>query len=122
MAKGVNLRSASLIRFGRGVTLERRVVIDGLMRKGVVLGDNVRIGAYSVLVGAPIPNMGEGISLGANSAVDAYSFIAARVSSQSEKTSSCASTLAFIRKTTISIKQTCLFGRKARSDRASQLR
>jgi acetyltransferase-like isoleucine patch superfamily enzyme len=75
MAKGVNLRSASLIRFGRGVTLERGVIIDGLMRKGVVLGDNVKIGPYSVLIGAPISNMGEGITLGANSAIDAYSFI-----------------------------------------------
>jgi len=75
MAKGVNLRGASLIRFGKGVTLERGVIIDGLMRQGVVLGDNVKIGAYSVLVGAPVSNLGEGIKMGANSAVDAYSFI-----------------------------------------------
>ena len=75
MAKGVNLRGASLIRFGKGVTLERGVIIDGLMRRGVVLGDNVKIGPYSVLVGAPISNLGEGIRLGANSAVDAFSFI-----------------------------------------------
>jgi acetyltransferase-like isoleucine patch superfamily enzyme len=75
MAKGVNLRGASLIRFGKGVTLERGVIIDGLMRKGVVLGDNVKVGAYSVIVGAPASNLGEGISMGANSAVDAYSFL-----------------------------------------------
>lgn len=75
MAKGVNLRGASLIRFGKGVTLERGVIIDGLMRKGLVLGDNVKIGAYSFLAGAAISNLGEGISIGANSAVDAYSFI-----------------------------------------------
>ena len=75
MAKGVNLRGASLIRFGRGVTLERGVIIDGLTRQGVVLGDNVKIGAYSVLMGAPVSNLGEGIRIGANSAVDAYSFI-----------------------------------------------
>src|SRR6266849_29089 len=75
MAKGVNLRGASLIRFDKGVTLERGVIIDGLMRQGVVLGDHVKIGAYSVLVGAPVSNLGEGIRMGANSAVDAYSFI-----------------------------------------------
>lgn len=75
MARGVNLRGASLIRFGKGVTLERGVIIDGLMRKGLVLGDNVKIGAYSFLAGAAISNLGEGISIGANSAVDAYSFI-----------------------------------------------
>lgn len=75
MAKGVNLRNASMIHFGKGVTLERGVIIDGLLRKGVVLGDNVKIGAYSVMIGAPISNLGEGIVMGANSAVDAYSFI-----------------------------------------------
>jgi acetyltransferase-like isoleucine patch superfamily enzyme len=75
MAKGVNVRCASLIRFGKGVTLERGVIIDGLLRRGVVLGDNVKIGAYSVIVGAPASNLGEGISMGANSAVDAYSFL-----------------------------------------------
>jgi acetyltransferase-like isoleucine patch superfamily enzyme len=75
MAQGVNLRSASLIRFGKGVTLERGVIIDGLLRRGVVLGDNVKIGPYSVIVGAPASNLGEGISMGANSAVDAYSFL-----------------------------------------------
>src|ERR1051326_7984293 len=75
MAKGVNLRGASLIRFGKGVTLERGVIIDGLLRRGVVLGDNVKIGAYSVIVGAPPSNLGEAISMGANSSVDAYSFI-----------------------------------------------
>src|SRR5206468_4210228 len=50
-------------------------IFDGLMRRGVVLGDNVKIGAYSVIVGAPVSNLGEGISMGANSAVDAYSFL-----------------------------------------------
>jgi acetyltransferase-like isoleucine patch superfamily enzyme len=75
MAKGVNLRGSSLIQFGKSITLERGVIMDGLMRRGIVLGNNVKIGPYSVLVGAPISNMGEGIRLGANSAIDAYSFI-----------------------------------------------
>lgn len=75
MAKDVNLRGAAFIRFGKGVTLEKGVIIDGLMRKGLVLGANVKIGAYSVLAGAPVSNLGEGITLGDNSAVDAYSFI-----------------------------------------------
>jgi acetyltransferase-like isoleucine patch superfamily enzyme len=75
MANGVNLRGAAQIQFGKGVTLERGVIMDGLMRKGIALGDNVKIGAYSVLSGSPVSNLGEGISMGANSAVDAYSFI-----------------------------------------------
>lgn len=75
MAKGVNLRAASLIHFGKGVTLERGVIIDGLMRGGVVLGDHVMIGAYSILTGAPVTNLGEGIRMAANSAVNAYSYL-----------------------------------------------
>ncbi len=75
MAGGVNLRGASMIRFGKGVTLERGVTMDGMMRRGIVLGDHVKIGPYSTLLGAPISNLGEGITIGANSAVDAYSFI-----------------------------------------------
>ncbi len=75
MAPGVNLRGAALIKFGRGVTLERGVVIDALMRNGIELGANVMIGPYAVLVGAPISNLGEGIRMGANSAVGAFSFL-----------------------------------------------
>lgn len=75
MADGVNLRGASLIRFGRGVTLERGVTIDGLMRHGVTLGDNVRLGPYSTMIGPPPSALGYGITMGANSAADSYSFI-----------------------------------------------
>jgi acetyltransferase-like isoleucine patch superfamily enzyme len=75
MADGVNLRGASLIRFGRGVTLERGVTIDGLMRHGIVLGDNVRLGPYSTIIGPPPSALGYGIKIGANSAADSYSFI-----------------------------------------------
>jgi acetyltransferase-like isoleucine patch superfamily enzyme len=77
MAPQVNLRNASLIRFGNGVTLERGVLIDGLSRHGIELGDNVMIGAYSI-VRASIPaNLGAGMRMGKDSAVDAYSFIGA---------------------------------------------
>lgn len=75
MADGVNLRSASLIRFGRGVTLERGVTIDGLMRDGITLGDNVRLGPYTTMIGPPPFALGDGIKMGHNSAADAYSFI-----------------------------------------------
>ena len=75
MAKDVTLRGAPLIHFGRGVTLERGVIMDGLMRRGITLGDHVMIGPYSVLAGAPVSNIGEGIVMGANSAVNAYSFL-----------------------------------------------
>jgi acetyltransferase-like isoleucine patch superfamily enzyme len=77
IAPRVNLRNASLIRFGRGVTLERGVVIDGLSRDGIEFGNNVAIGAYSVVRASSPSNVGAGVRMGNNSAVDAYSFVGA---------------------------------------------
>lgn len=77
MASRVNLRNAALIRFGRGVTLERGVIIDGLSRKGIELGDNVMIGPYSVIRASMLSNLGDGVRMGRNSSVDAYSYIGA---------------------------------------------
>jgi acetyltransferase-like isoleucine patch superfamily enzyme len=77
MASGVNLRNAALISFGKGVTVERGVIIDGLSRDGIRFGDNVVIGAYSVVRASLPSNVGVGVRMGNNSSVDAYSFIGA---------------------------------------------
>jgi acetyltransferase-like isoleucine patch superfamily enzyme len=77
VAPQVNFRNASLIRFGKGVTLERGVLIDGLSRRGIELGDNVMIGPYSIIRASILGALGAGLQMGANSAVDAYSFIGA---------------------------------------------
>jgi acetyltransferase-like isoleucine patch superfamily enzyme len=77
IAPQVNLRNTSLIRFGRGVTLERGVLIDGLSRDGIEFGDNVMIGAYSIIRANLLANLGAGLRMGKDSAVDAYSFIGA---------------------------------------------
>ena len=77
IAPQVNLRNTSLIRFGRGVTLERGVLIDGLSRHGIEFGDNVMIGAYSIIRANLLANLGAGLQMGKDSALDAYSFIGA---------------------------------------------
>ncbi len=77
MAPRVNLRNASLIRFGKGVTLERGVIIDGMSHDGIILGDNVAIGAYSLVRASSPSSLGAGLRMGNNSAIDAYSFIGA---------------------------------------------
>jgi acetyltransferase-like isoleucine patch superfamily enzyme len=77
MAPGSNLRNAARIRFGKGVTLERGVIIDGLSRDGIELGDNVMIGPYSVIRAGMLSNLGAGVRMGNNSAMDAYSSIGA---------------------------------------------
>jgi acetyltransferase-like isoleucine patch superfamily enzyme len=77
MAPKVNLRNAALIRFGKGVTLERGVIIDGLSNGGIEFGNNVMIGPYSLVRASVLSNLGAGIRMGNNSAVDAYSYIGA---------------------------------------------
>ena len=77
MAPNVTLRNSTMCQFGRGITLEQGVVIDGLSEHGVVLGDSVSIGAYSLIRSSTAMNLGAGISIGRNSSCDAYSFFGA---------------------------------------------
>lgn len=77
MAPGVDLRNARFVRFGKGVTVERGVIIDGLSAQGIKLGDNVMIGAYSFVCASMMSLLGEGLSFGNNSSCGPYSFIGA---------------------------------------------
>ena len=77
MAPNVNLRNAALVHFGNGVTLERGVIIDGLSTDGIRLGDNVAIGAYSMVCAAMLSHLGHGIHFGNHSSTGPYSFIGA---------------------------------------------
>jgi len=77
IAPNVNLRNASLVHFGNGVTLERGVIIDGLSTNGIRLGDNVAIGAYSIVCAAMLSHLGDRIHFGNNSSTGPYSFIGA---------------------------------------------
>jgi len=77
IAPNVNLRNAALVYFGEGVTLERGVIIDGLSTNGIRLGDNVSIGAYSIVCAAMLSHLGDGIHFGNNSSTGPYSFIGA---------------------------------------------
>ena len=73
----VNLCNTSLIRFGKGVTLQRGVLVDGLSRYGIEFGDNVMIGPYSIIRASTLGSLGAGLRMGKDSAIDAYSFIGA---------------------------------------------
>jgi acetyltransferase-like isoleucine patch superfamily enzyme len=77
MAPDVNLRNASLVEFGHGVTLERGVIIDGLSRQGIRLGDNVMIGAYTTVLAGMISSLGDGVYISRNSSCGPYSYIGA---------------------------------------------
>lgn len=76
MGAGVELRNKSFIRFGKAVTLGKHVVIDGMSREGVVIGDGVNIGPYTVIEASGIiTNLGKGIRVGEHSGIGGFSFI-----------------------------------------------
>jgi acetyltransferase-like isoleucine patch superfamily enzyme len=77
LAPDVAWRNASMIRLGRGVTMERGVIVDGLSRNGIEIGDNVMIGPYCVIRASSLTYLGEGVRIGKDSAMDAYSYIGA---------------------------------------------
>ena len=73
---GVELRNRKLIKFGKGVTLGRNVLINGLSREGVRLGNNVNIGPYTIIeASGSIVNLGKGIEIGDNSGIGGFSYI-----------------------------------------------
>lgn len=78
LGENVKLRNRVLIHLGKGVTLGSGVLIDGLSRRGVRLGDNVNIGPYTIIEATGvISNLGEGCSIGQNSGMGAFSYIGA---------------------------------------------
>ncbi len=78
LSENVKLRNRRFISFGNGVTLGRGVSIDGLSRSGVRLGHCVNIGAYSIIEATGVlSKLGEGCSIGKNSALGPFSYIGA---------------------------------------------
>lgn len=74
----VELRNARYIQFGRGVSLERGSIIDGLAERGVRLGNGVTLGAYSIVRPTGVlSRIGLGVVIGDNCGLDAYCFIGA---------------------------------------------
>jgi acetyltransferase-like isoleucine patch superfamily enzyme len=76
IGRNVELRNRQLIQLGYGVTLGNAVLIDGLSREGVILGDQVNIGDYTrIEASGTITDIGRGIKIGNNSAISSFSFI-----------------------------------------------
>jgi len=53
------------------------VIIDGLSREGVEIGDNSTIGPYSIVRSSLLSHLGKGLRIGSQSSLDAYSFVGA---------------------------------------------
>ncbi len=76
IGSNVKLRNRRFIQLGYGVTLGNAVLIDGLSREGVVLGNHVSIGEFTRLeASGTITDIGKGIKIGNNSGIGAFSFI-----------------------------------------------
>jgi len=78
LGSNVELTNRSMISFGKGVTIGKGVIIDGLSVEGVIIGDGVSIGPYSIIKATGVlSDLGKGVEIGANSGFDAYTFIGA---------------------------------------------
>lgn len=79
VARGVRITSATRIRVGAHVKLEEGVELQGLARRGVVLGPSVTIGRGAQIRPSSYygTDLGEGLAVGARSAIGAFSWIGA---------------------------------------------
>lgn len=64
--------------FGKSVTIERHTVLDGYAKNKIILGDGVKIGAYSCLTTTShLSKYGIGLKMGNNSAIGDYTHFGA---------------------------------------------
>jgi acetyltransferase-like isoleucine patch superfamily enzyme len=76
IGRNVELRNRKFIKIGKGVTLGDAVLIDGLSRDGVVLGNNVNVGEYTrIEASGTITDIGKGVKIGDNTGIGSFSFI-----------------------------------------------
>lgn len=74
--KGVSLYSPSKLKLGKFVRLGRNVEIHALGKRGVQLGDNTGIGAYSKLVvSGSFKDLGIGIKIGNQVGIGEYAYL-----------------------------------------------
>lgn len=70
--------NSSNIVFGKSVTIEKQCVIDGYSSEKIILGDCVKIGAYSNLLSTShFSKYGKGLKMGNNSAVGDFTHFGA---------------------------------------------
>lgn len=78
MGPGCVLINKRNIQFGSNVTIEKHCRLDGFAREKIILGDNVKIGAYSNLLSTShFSKYGKGMKMGSNSAVGDFTHFGA---------------------------------------------
>lgn len=76
LGKNVQFFNLTNIQLGKWVQLEDHVVLSGLSKRPLVLGNNVRIGAFSrVIASTSFSNPGVGIQIGNNVGIGEFAYL-----------------------------------------------
>ncbi|MCC5916111.1 MAG: acyltransferase [Cryomorphaceae bacterium] len=76
LGRGVRFFNTPKITFGKFLKLGDRVYLSALGKKGITLGNNVSIGAYSrVVVSTSLNHIGEHITIGNNVGIGEYAYL-----------------------------------------------
>ena len=69
IGRNCSISNKKNIRFGKNITIENNVIIDGFAKKKLVLGDNSKLGCYSLITcTSHFSKYGVGLTIGNNSA------------------------------------------------------
>jgi acetyltransferase-like isoleucine patch superfamily enzyme len=73
---GVRLFNLPKIKWGSFLKLEKEVYISALGKKGIELGNNVSLGAYSrIIISTTLSNLGESIKIGNNVGIGEFAYL-----------------------------------------------
>jgi acetyltransferase-like isoleucine patch superfamily enzyme len=76
--KNCLIKNKNNISFGKNVTIEQNSRIDGYAREKIILGNNVKIGAFSLLTcTSHLSKYGIGLKIGSNSAIGDFAHFGA---------------------------------------------
>ncbi len=78
IGKNCTILNAKNFAFGKGVTIENNVILDGYASRLIILGDCVKIGSYSKLLSTShLATFGVGLTMGNHSAVGDFTHFGA---------------------------------------------
>lgn len=76
VGKNTRILNSKNISFGRNVTIDKHSIIDGFASEKVILGDCVKIGAFSNLnITSHLSKYGKGFKMGNNSAIGEFAHL-----------------------------------------------
>lgn len=78
VGRQVQIHHRNLVSIGRSVTIGDFVIIDALSRDGITLGDNVKVGSFTMIeTTGVLEKLGKGFQIGKNSNLGDYNYVGA---------------------------------------------